>query len=48
MKDFAHLTPEELDKMDAGLAGHDAEEGESYFYDVKLRRNIILPERGVA
>lgn len=39
---------EELDQLDAGVAGYEAEEGEEYFYDVKLRRNIKLPEREAA
>lgn len=39
---------EELDKTDASVAGYEAEDGEEYFYDVKLRRNIKLPEREAA
>ena len=37
---------EELDRLDAGMAGYEAEEGETYFYDRKLRRNIVLPDKG--
>ena len=36
---------EELDKLDAGREGYEAEGDETYFYDAKLRRNIMLPER---
>ncbi len=39
------LMYEELDQIDAGMAEHEAEEGEEYFYDSRLRRNIKLPER---
>lgn len=39
------LMYEELDQIDSGMANHEPEEGETYFYDKRLRRNIILPER---
>ncbi|AOZ97867.1 hypothetical protein [Butyrivibrio hungatei] len=39
---------EELDMLDSEIAGHDIEEGEEYFYNRKLRRNISLVEREVA
>ncbi len=38
---------EELDILDAEIAGHDVEEGEEYFYNAKLRRSISIAEREI-
>ena len=37
------LLYEELDMLDYEMANHEAEDGEGYFYNSKLRRNIYLP-----
>jgi len=39
---------EELDMIDADIAGHDPEDGETYFYSKKSHRNIAIEERKVA